>query len=133
MVLHETAQVIDALHPVIGASSSARIVIINVEASLPRRPEEDEEEEEPRREANKTAASREELYNSIEKNARLEHLRDFQARHADSSTDALRRLQDTARSGGNLFTELLDTVRTCSLGQISNALYEVGGRYRRNM
>jgi len=68
-----------------------------------------------------------------EKNARLEHLRDFQARHADRSPDALRRLQDTARSGGNLFTELLDTVRTCSLGQISNALYHVGGRYRRNM
>ncbi len=68
-----------------------------------------------------------------EKNARLEHVRDFHARHADRSPEALRRLQEAARSGGNLFTELLDTVRTCSLGQISNALYEVGGRYRRNM
>ncbi len=38
-----------------------------------------------------------------------------------------------ARAGGNIFAELLDTVRSCSLGQISNALYEVGGRYRRNM
>jgi methylmalonyl-CoA mutase len=38
-----------------------------------------------------------------------------------------------ARSGNNIFEELLDTVRWCSLGQISNALYEVGGQYRRNM
>jgi methylmalonyl-CoA mutase len=38
-----------------------------------------------------------------------------------------------ARSGGNIFEELLDTVRWCSLGQISKALYEVGGQYRRNM
>ena len=68
-----------------------------------------------------------------EKNARLEHLRDFQARHAATSGDALTRLQEVARGGGNLFQELLTTVRSCSLGQISNALYEVGGRYRRNM
>ena len=67
-----TQQVIDALHPVIGASSSARIVIINVEASLPRPPDDEEEPDEGRKEARKTAASREELYNSIEKNARLD-------------------------------------------------------------
>jgi methylmalonyl-CoA mutase len=46
---------------------------------------------------------------------------------------ALARLQHTARAGGNLFEELLTTVQSCSLGQISAALYEVGGRYRRNM
>ncbi len=68
-----------------------------------------------------------------EKNARLEHVRDFQSRHEADSPAALARLQEVARSGGNLFDELLRTVRTCSLGQISNALYEVGGRYRRNM
>jgi methylmalonyl-CoA mutase len=68
-----------------------------------------------------------------EKNARLEHLRDFHSRHASVSADALARLQNVARSGGNIFEELLDTVRACSLGQISNALYEVGGQYRRNM
>ena len=68
-----------------------------------------------------------------EKDARLAHLRDFQQRHADLSAEALARLQETARSGGNLFEELLTTVRSCSLGQISNALYEVGGRYRRSM
>ena len=70
-----TQQVIDALHPVIGASSSARLVIINVEASLPRPPEKDDDDdggERKKKEASKTAASREELYNSIEKNARLD-------------------------------------------------------------
>jgi methylmalonyl-CoA mutase len=68
-----------------------------------------------------------------EKNTRLEHLRDFHSRHSSESTDALYRLQEVARSGGNIFEELLDTVRWCSLGQISKALYEVGGQYRRNM
>ena len=42
-------------------------------------------------------------------------------------------LQDIAREGGNIFEELLSTERHCSLGQISNALYEVGGQYRRSM
>jgi methylmalonyl-CoA mutase len=42
-------------------------------------------------------------------------------------------LQAIARDGGNIFEELLTTVRYCSLGQISNALYEVGGQYRRSM
>jgi methylmalonyl-CoA mutase len=68
-----------------------------------------------------------------EKNARLEHLRDFHERHNGDAADAIFRLQEVARSGGNLFEELLDTVRYCSLGQISTALYEVGGQYRRNM
>jgi methylmalonyl-CoA mutase len=68
-----------------------------------------------------------------DKDARLAHLRDFHARHADRAPEALARLQQVARSGGNLFGELLDTVRVCSLGQISKALYEVGGRYRRSM
>ena len=43
------------------------------------------------------------------------------------------RLKDVARSGGNLFDELMETVKSCSLGQISQALYEVGGQYRRSM
>ncbi len=68
-----TQPIIDALHTVIASSSHARVVIINVEASLPR-PEatEPEEEDEGQREAKKNAASREELYNSIEKNAHLD-------------------------------------------------------------
>jgi methylmalonyl-CoA mutase len=68
-----------------------------------------------------------------EKNARLEHLLDFHERHNSDAADAVSRLQEVARAGGNLFEELLNTVRYCSLGQISTALYEVGGQYRRNM
>ena len=48
-------------------------------------------------------------------------------------TVALENLKRVAREGGNIFAELLETVRVCSLGQISNALYEVGGQYRRSM
>ena len=50
-----------------------------------------------------------------------------------SPRPALSRLKKTALSGGNIFAELMETVKTCSLGQITQALYEVGGRYRRNM
>ena len=45
----------------------------------------------------------------------------------------LKRLQDTAARGANVFDVLMDAVRYCSLGQITNALFEVGGQYRRNM
>ena len=68
-----------------------------------------------------------------EKDARLAHLADFHARHAGTCPGALERLQHTAREGGNLFAELLHTVRHCSLGQITHALYAVGGKYRRSM
>jgi methylmalonyl-CoA mutase len=47
--------------------------------------------------------------------------------------EALQRLQATAARGGNVFAELMESVKVCSLGQISHALYEVGGQYRRNM
>ena len=57
----------------------------------------------------------------------------FQARNAMRSPEALIRLQEIAISGGNVFAELIDSVRCCSLGQISRALYDVGGRYRRNV
>ena len=68
-----------------------------------------------------------------EKDARLGHLADFHARHDGEAEGALKRLQEVAREGGNIFEELLKTVRFSSLGQISNALYEVGGQYRRSM
>jgi methylmalonyl-CoA mutase len=45
----------------------------------------------------------------------------------------LRRLQAVAVTNGNLFEELMETVKYCSLGEITNALYEVGGQYRRSM
>ena len=57
----------------------------------------------------------------------------FNAHHDDRSPAALQRLQQTARRRGNVFEELIETVKVCSLGQISEALYAVGGEYRRNM
>ena len=68
-----------------------------------------------------------------EKRLQFDRLREFQARHAAETPAALERLKQVARAGGNLFAELLRTVRVASLGQVSHALYEVGGRYRRNM
>ena len=68
-----------------------------------------------------------------EKTAQINSVREFQARHATTAADALRRLQQTALRGDNIFAELMETVRVASLGQITHALYEVGGQYRRNL
>ena len=68
-----------------------------------------------------------------EKQRQIANLRAFQARNEAHSTDALVRLQAAARDGGNVFAELMDTAKVCSLGQITTALFEVGGQYRRNM
>ena len=68
-----------------------------------------------------------------EKVHQLATLGAFHARNAGRSADALRRLQAVAREGGNLFDELLETVKACSLGQITHALFDVGGQYRRSM
>ena len=68
-----------------------------------------------------------------EKRHQLRGLQLFQDRNANRSEAALDSLMGTARDGGNLFAELMDTVRWCSLGQITEALFRVGGRYRRNM
>jgi isobutyryl-CoA mutase len=68
-----------------------------------------------------------------EKQDQLRRLRDFQSRHADERDRMLDRLQQTALDGGNIFTVLMEAVRCCSLGQITQALFEVGGRYRRNV
>lgn len=68
-----------------------------------------------------------------EKNDQIDRLNAFKKRHESKSEECLRRLRDTALTGGNIFEELLTTVRYCSLGQITSVLYEVGGRYRRNM
>ena len=57
----------------------------------------------------------------------------MQEKNRDMGVEALGRLQAVAIGGGNIFAELLTTVRYASLGQISQALYEVGGQYRRNM
>ncbi len=68
-----------------------------------------------------------------EKQAQLDHVRAFRKRHAKDGAEALNRLKETALSGGNVFAVLMDAVRVASLGQITSALYEVGGKYRRNM
>jgi methylmalonyl-CoA mutase len=68
-----------------------------------------------------------------EKQDQLRRLRDFQARHADERPQALDRLRHAALAGDNVFAVLMDAVRCCSLGQITDALFEVGGRYRRNV
>jgi methylmalonyl-CoA mutase len=68
-----------------------------------------------------------------EKDGQLAALRAFQAKHADECPAALERLKAVAVSGGNIFEEMMKTVRVASLGQISQALFEVGGEYRRNL
>ncbi len=68
-----------------------------------------------------------------EKRQQIDNLEAFHARNADRAPAALTKLREVARSGENLFIELLEAVKVCSLGQISQALYEVGGQYRRNM
>ena len=68
-----------------------------------------------------------------EKNDQIKRLRLFHQHHSEASKEALDALQESAIQGENVFTELMKTVRVCSLGQITNALFEVGGKYRRNM
>jgi methylmalonyl-CoA mutase len=68
-----------------------------------------------------------------EKEQQILSLKAFQARNADKAPAALAELQKAALSGANTFAALMETVKVASLGQITHALYEVGGRYRRNM
>jgi isobutyryl-CoA mutase len=68
-----------------------------------------------------------------EKESQLARLAEFHARHADEAPAALARLAKVVMDDGNVFEELMNTVRVCSLGQITNALFEVGGQYRRSM
>jgi methylmalonyl-CoA mutase len=71
--------------------------------------------------------------NEEEKEQQIQNLRAFQSRHADRANEMIARLKQVAIENGNLFEELMETVKHCSLGQITHALYEVGGQYRRNM
>jgi isobutyryl-CoA mutase len=68
-----------------------------------------------------------------EKQSQLKRLADFQKVNASSSAAMLARLKKTVIENGNVFEVLMDAVRVCSLGQITDALFEVGGQYRRNM
>lgn len=68
-----------------------------------------------------------------EKQSQIQRLRDFHARNADKAPAMLEKLKQTVIEDGNVFAVLVDAVKYCSLGQISSALYEVGGQYRRSM
>jgi len=96
--------------------------LIGVNTFLPRKGQEDEVHEL-------------ELIRSTddEKNDQIRHVRAFQSTHGDERSAALSHLQDVARERGNVFAALMETVKSSSLGQVSAALYDVGGEYRRNM
>jgi methylmalonyl-CoA mutase len=68
-----------------------------------------------------------------EKRSQLERVHDFQQRHRGDAPAALEALQEAARSGGNVFAVLMDAARVCSLQQITEAFFEVGRQYRRNV
>ncbi|AKD04569.1 methylmalonyl-CoA mutase family protein [Pontibacter korlensis] len=68
-----------------------------------------------------------------EKQYQIKMVRALQERNADKSAQMLKRIQQVAIENGNIFAEMMETVKYCSLGQITNALFEVGGQYRRNM
>ncbi|MFF3877399.1 fused isobutyryl-CoA mutase/GTPase IcmF [Streptomyces sp. NPDC001978] len=68
-----------------------------------------------------------------EKKSQLTRVRDFQARHREEAQEALAALKRAATSGENVFAVLMDAARVCSLQQITEAFFEVGGQYRRNV
>jgi methylmalonyl-CoA mutase len=68
-----------------------------------------------------------------EKQRAVARVRAFHERHGETAPGALERLKRVCIEGGNIFAELMETVNHCSLGQITRALFEVGGQYRRNM
>ena len=68
-----------------------------------------------------------------EKQSQLQRLDAFHQSHSHASQAMLTRLKSTVIANGNVFEVLMDAVRVCSLGQITEALFEVGGQYRRNM
>lgn len=68
-----------------------------------------------------------------EKELQINNLNQFKEKHQKDADKALKKLKETALNGGNIFSELMETVKVASLGQITQALYEVGGKYRRNM
>jgi methylmalonyl-CoA mutase len=68
-----------------------------------------------------------------EKEFQINSVQHLQQRHGEKGKEMLHRLQQVAIQNGNIFEELMETVKFCSLGQITKALFEVGGQYRRNM
>ena len=76
-----------------------------------------------------------ELIRSTEpqKQSQVDEVADLKVRFRDERDEALARLKAVATSGGNVFEELMETTKVCSLGAISTALFDVGGAYRRSM
>ena len=68
-----------------------------------------------------------------EKRSQLRRLNEFHERHSDDSSEAIASLRAAVLEDRNIFAELMSAVRSCSVGQITSALFEVGGKYRRNM
>lgn len=68
-----------------------------------------------------------------EKQSQIKRLREFKAKHKNKSAAALQRLRDAASGNENVFAELMNAVRYCSLGEITDTFFEVGGQYRRSM
>jgi methylmalonyl-CoA mutase len=68
-----------------------------------------------------------------EKEQQIQNLQAFHQRNESVAVNKLNKLKNVAINNGNIFEELMETVKYCSLGQITHALYEVGGQYRRNM
>jgi methylmalonyl-CoA mutase len=68
-----------------------------------------------------------------EKETQIRRLRELHTANEARSATALKKLQEVAMKNENTFEALMEAVKTCSLGQVTNALYEVGGQYRRNM
>ena len=68
-----------------------------------------------------------------EKESQIARLKNFKEKNSEASTLALQRLRDAAINGENVFAELMNAVRVCSLGQITETFFEVGGQYRRSM
>ncbi len=102
---------------------SGELPIIGVNTFLPR----DAQASQTPRDVELTRATEEEKQRSIKR------LAEFHNHHAARAPGALERLRDAALAGDNLFAELMAAAQTCSLGQITRALYAVGGEYRRNL
>ncbi|KAA1427662.1 fused isobutyryl-CoA mutase/GTPase IcmF [Nocardioides antri] len=68
-----------------------------------------------------------------EKRSQLERVETFRTAHADEAETAIARLKEAATSGENVFGVLMDAARVCTLGQVTEAFFEVGGQYRRNV
>ncbi|MBX2940461.1 MAG: methylmalonyl-CoA mutase, partial [Ferruginibacter sp.] len=68
-----------------------------------------------------------------EKEQQIQAIESFKKRHKGHAVAMLKKLEETALNNGNIFEQLMETVQYCTLGEITNTLYRVGGQYRRNM